>query len=463
MKSFGSVRRVLAVGILSGAYFVCPQAASASVLVSADGPGNTYELIEGKGFGLELPDCGHPVRHIREVFDSTLNKNVFAMDIHRDLDDDRCNGSTDRQRNEVKTAPGGGDTNTLECTQGQTCYYRWKFKLDSGVQPSSSFFHIHQIKADSGGDEGSPIFTITLRKGSPDLIQFIYTAPAGGSGSGTKAQTSLVPFKGVWVEAFVTHKASDSGFVNAVIKRVSDGATLISWNSGTIDTWRSSNTFNRGKWGLYRSLNDVGSLRDETMLINDWCVTETAGECPSSIGSATPTPTPRPTATPTPGATATPTPGPTATPTPGSGFTGYYKLIAHHSGKALVVQSASTSDSAAVIQWTYGGTSTNDEWSLVSLGGGYYRVMNRNSGKAMAVASASTSSGALVIQFTYGGTATNDEWQVNNLGTGYYSLINRNSGKSVDVKSASTSDGAVVQQSTWSNVSQQQFQIISVP
>jgi len=302
--------------VLSGA-----APAAAAVVVSADGPGNTYELLEAKGFGTELPDCGHNVRHIREVFDGTLNRNTFAMDIHRDLDDDRCNGSTDRQRNEVKTAPGGGDSNTLECANGQTCYYRWKFKLDSGVQPSSSFFHIHQIKANTGGDEGSPVFTITLRKGSPDQIQFIYTAGSGGSGSGTKAQTSLTPFKGVWVEAFVAHKASDSGFINASIKRLSDGATLISWNSGTIDTWRSGNSYNRGKWGLYRSLNDKASLRDETMLINDWCVTEASNgsDCPSAIGSSTPTPTATPRATPraTPTSTATPTATPTgATPTP---------------------------------------------------------------------------------------------------------------------------------------------------
>jgi hypothetical protein len=317
--------RVVSVGLaFQAAVLAAPTVSNAAVLISADGPGNTYELIEGKGFGMELPDCGHPVRHVREVFDSTLNRNVFAMDIHVDswLDTDRCNGSTDRQRNEVKTAPGGGDTSTLECAQGQTCYYRWKFKLDSGVQPSSSFFHIHQIKAQSGGDEGSPIFTITLRKGSPDQIQFIYTAGSGGSGSGTKAQTSLTPFKGVWVEAFVAHKASDSGFINASIKRLSDGATLISWNSGTIDTWRSGNNYNRGKWGLYRSLNDKASLRDETMLINDWCVTEASNgsDCPSGVGGGgNPTATPTPTPTPTGAPTATPTPTPT--PVTGGGNT----------------------------------------------------------------------------------------------------------------------------------------------
>jgi hypothetical protein len=33
-------------------------------------------------------------------------------------------------------------------------------------------------------------------------------------------------------------------------------------------------------------------------------------------------------------------------------LSGYYKILARHSGKALVVQSASTSDGANVVQWT---------------------------------------------------------------------------------------------------------------
>ena len=47
----------------------------------ADGPGNTYELINSVlgGDATEDPDCAHTSfgRHIREEFDNTLNKNVF--------------------------------------------------------------------------------------------------------------------------------------------------------------------------------------------------------------------------------------------------------------------------------------------------------------------------------------------------------------------------------------------------
>jgi hypothetical protein len=180
-----------------------------------------------------------------------------------------------------------------------------------------------------------------------------------------------------------------------------------------------------------------------------------------------PGPTPTPTATPA-GPTPTPTntpvgPTPTPTSTPTGGFSGYYRLMARHSGKAMTVQSASTANSANVFQWTYGGTNTNDEWQLLSIGGGYYRAIARHSGKDLVVASASTAEGANIFQFAYGGTATNDEWEIIDVGSGYHRITNRNSGKSAEVVSAGTADGADVVQRTYSGGTHQQWQIISVP
>ncbi|MGH9159814.1 MAG: hypothetical protein ACRD2X_07480, partial [Vicinamibacteraceae bacterium] len=64
------------------------------------------------------------------------------------------------------------------------------------------------------------------------------------------------------------------------------GATLLSWYSGTVDTWRDGDDYNRGKWGIYRSLNSISYLRDETVRFADWCVSETnASECPSGAAS----------------------------------------------------------------------------------------------------------------------------------------------------------------------------------
>jgi hypothetical protein len=173
----------------------------------------------------------------------------------------------------------------------------------------------------------------------------------------------------------------------------------------------------------------------------------------------TPTPTPTPTATPTP----TPTPTATPTPTPTAGqFSGYYRIMARHSGKAVVVQGASTADGANVFQWTYGGTATNDDWQLVDLGNAYYRIVNRNSGKVMEVAAASTANGANVQQNTWSG-ATNQQWQPVDVGSGYHRLVVRHSGKVLDVSGAGTTDGTNVDQWGWANVNQEMFQLIPVP
>ena len=287
MKTSTMVRRALTLGIVScAATILCPINSNAQVKVSADGPGNTYELIESKGFGIENPDCGHAVRHIREVFDSTLGKNVFAFDSHRDLDNDRC-VNFDRQRIEVKTGPGSVNQDILQHANGETAFYRWKFRLPSGFQASSNFTHISQINAQAESDAGAPLVTITPRAGSPDTLQIIWTPPSGQSGGGVKAEADLSLFRNVWVEAFVQYKSADSGNVQLSIKRLSDGVTLISWNSGTVDTWRDGNNFNRGKWGIYRSLNSISQLRDETVLFADWCISETsASQCPSEAGGA---------------------------------------------------------------------------------------------------------------------------------------------------------------------------------
>jgi hypothetical protein len=158
--------------------------------------------------------------------------------------------------------------------------------------------------------------------------------------------------------------------------------------------------------------------------------------------------------------------GPAATPytSPSSGptFAGYYKIIARHSGKAAVVEGASTVNSANVIQYTYN-ASRNDEWQFNDLGGGTYAVINRLSTLAMVVQSASTAENANVIQYSFGGSNTNDEWQVIDSGGGYYRLVNGNSGKALTVAGASTTNGAAFQQATWTGATNQQFQIISVP
>ena len=249
-------------------------AVQAQVTVIADGPGNTYELMDQQGYNVESPDCGHAVKHINEVMDSQLGKYVFAFTLHRDLDDDRC-GATDRQRIELR-----GKGSEQQGTQGSTSYYRWKFKLDANFQESPNFCHIMQLKAyGNGHGSGAPIITLTPRYNNKMEI--------GHTGlGGAVATADLDLFKGVWAEAYVKIKHDNNGTLEFVIKRLSDGVTLLSYTNNSLDMWEDGAGYGAPKFGFYRSLNSPSYLRDETIYLADICVTKgTTNLCPSSVGT----------------------------------------------------------------------------------------------------------------------------------------------------------------------------------
>ncbi len=239
--------------------------------LEADGPGNTYELINNvlaPGYDVvENPECIHPQfgRHIAEVWDNELGKYVFEFYIHVTPDNDRCI-NFDRQRMEIKTYE--SSPSSLKGTIGETVTYKWKFKLPVGFKPSSSFTHIHQIKA-VGGDDGMPIFTLTPRKGSPNKMELIHD-------NTTKVVTAnLSLFEGVWVECTEVIKiAPSTGTYSLVIKKISDGTTLLAYNNNSIMTIRADNSFIRPKWGIYRSLDHPTDLRDESIRFAGFSIKE---------------------------------------------------------------------------------------------------------------------------------------------------------------------------------------------
>ncbi len=245
-------------------------ATAQAVTLNADGPGNTYELINSvlaPGYDVvENPECVHPSfgRHIAEVFDTELNTYVFEFYSHVAEDNDRCI-NLDRERIEIKTYD--QSPANLIGTLGETITYKWKFRLAPGFQPSSSFTHIHQIKP-VGGDDGTPLFTLTPRKGSPNKLELIHD-------NTTKvAIVNLSLFTGVWVEATEIVRVGAHGTYSIVIKRVSDNATILSYSSADIMTIRPTNDFIRPKWGIYRSLNNPADLRDESIRFNAFSIEE---------------------------------------------------------------------------------------------------------------------------------------------------------------------------------------------
>lgn len=254
------------------------------IVLNANGPGNTYERITGvfaPGNGVsavEAPDLYHQWaaggnRHIAEVFDTELNKYVFEFYSHALLDNEPVDPTlTDRQRVEIKTYAASPDN--LKGTVGENIIYKWSFKLPTGFQPSSNFTHIHQIKA-VDGDDSNPVFTLTPRFGTPNKLELIYVEN-GTSGTNKVSIVNLSPFLGIWVDAEEQIKVGANGTYSIVLKKHSDGTVLMSYSNTNIATIRPDNTFIRPKWGIYRSLLDIGNLRDEAVRFSDFSIQEVA-------------------------------------------------------------------------------------------------------------------------------------------------------------------------------------------
>lgn len=252
------------------------QVVLAQTTLEADGAGNTYELINSvlapNNNVVEVPDCNHSGfgRHIDEVFDADLNKYVFRFHIHTSPDNDRCI-NFDRQRNEIKSYDKSPDN--LKAVKHEKVQYKWKFKLDSLFQPSAKFTHIHQIKSVGGTESSMPLITLTPRKSTPDRLELRY---AEALSQVTLHQVDLAPFKGTWVEATETILYDETGLgeYEIIINEVSTGNTLFTYANTSIRTWKTDAEFLRPKWGIYRSLLDSTSLRDEAVLFADFSIEE---------------------------------------------------------------------------------------------------------------------------------------------------------------------------------------------
>ena len=244
------------------------------VVLDADGPGDTYDLITSVlapgANPIETPDCSHEGfgDHIDELFDEELGINVFRFYMHTSPDDDRCI-NFDRQRNEIKSY--GSSPDNLLGVEGEKVIYKWKFKLDEGFQSSPSFTHIHQLKSVGGDLAGMPMYTLTTRKGSEDQLELRY---AETSSQITLKKTNLAPFLGVWVEVTETILYGFDGNYEIVIQRAADKEILFTYESDDIINWRVGGEFVRPKWGIYRSIDNIQDLRDEAVLFASFSVEE---------------------------------------------------------------------------------------------------------------------------------------------------------------------------------------------
>jgi hypothetical protein len=234
---------------------------------------NTYMKRFGYDYS-EHPNCtggygGHPDGiHGSVEQTSSLNKPVFRFDIHIDpvIDGDRCSsGTVDRQRNEMKSITNNSTWAKVQGNWDEWQILEWKFKLPQGFQPTTSFCHIHQLKAQDGSNNGSPLITITPRAnsdGSNKRIQIIHSVDGASTGKGTVVNNiPLSDFEGEWVQVQEKIHYIHEGYYSCRIIRIRDGKVLLDFTDSNIDMWRIGSSYIRHKYGIYRSL--AGGQLDE--------------------------------------------------------------------------------------------------------------------------------------------------------------------------------------------------------
>lgn len=281
------MRKVLSICLAVAAAFSC---GAAEYVVTADGKTDAYKLITDAGFFVESTTnygyneylCHADYNHIRQLKDSFLDKYVFAFDIHIDYPDGK--GGTildgnqgeivDRQRNEIKCmSKVPGTVAFLD----QKITYSWKFMIPVGMQTTSEFCHIHQIKGmGSTAAVRHPVITFTCRTKKGKQVLQVINVPYEGSSNVYLAETDLVALEGHWLEATESLQIGQHGQYACTIVDLNTGETVVSVYKTDISIWRDTDDQScmRGKWGIYRSLGTdlalVPELRNERMLFADF-------------------------------------------------------------------------------------------------------------------------------------------------------------------------------------------------
>jgi hypothetical protein len=238
---------------------------------------NGYAVVQASGLDYESPDCVHTGfgNHITQVFDSTLERDVFEFHSHINDDNDRC-VVFDRVRMEIKGGPGTNDIGQHEL--GTTSYYRWKFKIGTNYIGSSSFCHLFQNKA-KDGDDDDPVITVTSRA---SIVELRHLGGTSGADLGTLVKADISLFRNRWVEVYIKMKHAENGSIEAFFKDVVTGKEIMKYKNDNIDLWRKDATYSRPKWGVYRLKNS--GLKDETVSFADFCISETEeAQCPTEI------------------------------------------------------------------------------------------------------------------------------------------------------------------------------------
>lgn len=112
---------------------------------------------------------------------------------------------------------------------------------------------------------------------SIQLLQLIHSG--FNSAQSTIWQAPLANYVGFWVHVEVEYLCHTTGSFHIQMSRKDNGQRLMTFTNSNINMWRTGNQFQRPKWGIYRSLNNRVSLRDERVFFNNFCLAKAPYRC----------------------------------------------------------------------------------------------------------------------------------------------------------------------------------------
>ena len=138
-------------------------------------------------------------------------------------------------------------------------------------------------------------------------------------------------------------------------------------------------------------------------------------------------------------------------------------LVSSLSGKCASVSDWSTTDGAALVQWTCNTSSANQLWEVQSAGNGLYQLRSAHSDKCASVSGWSTANGAAIVQWTCGTGSDNQLWRLESAPDQRAYLRSKLSDKCISIANSSTSDGAAMVQWDCGEGSETQLWAVDAP
>ncbi len=248
-----------------------------TIILNADGQGNPFNHIKrqwGDSATQTIPDCiENKNAHIKEVFDSTLNK--FVFDFISFASDIECPTSTTttNQIHTVIKVDGSAPANLKTTLEGTSSNWRWLFKLEHLSLPDNSITDIFQAK---GEPDNHPRLSLSfIKNNGKNNFQFNYANDAGELQTLVEIEEQQIQqIQDQWLEVRCQiFWSSNHGELSFSIHNYKTGQELVNYHSDSIDLWGENWDYMRPIFGIYRESKNNQQLTGVSLLFSDISIT----------------------------------------------------------------------------------------------------------------------------------------------------------------------------------------------